>query len=74
MERVDDRATVLRQISRWWARQDLNLRPIDYESIALTNHACGVSPVGIEQFDSKINDHSTAVFAPLLLNHTRFRD
>jgi hypothetical protein len=23
--------------SNWWARQDLNLRPIDYESIALTN-------------------------------------
>tara|TARA_B110000503_G_scaffold133908_3_gene212120 strand:- start:761 stop:1009 length:249 start_codon:yes stop_codon:yes gene_type:complete len=22
---------------KWWAQQDLNLRPIDYESTALTN-------------------------------------
>ena len=22
---------------KWWAQQDLNLRPIDYESSALTN-------------------------------------
>src|SRR5690606_14219523 len=25
----------------WWAQQDLNLRPIDYESTALTNWAIG---------------------------------
>src|SRR5690606_40491858 len=26
----------------WWAQQDLNLRPIDYESTALTN--CTIGP------------------------------
>src|SRR5690606_12764324 len=25
------------ELQKWWAQQDLNLRPIDYESSALTN-------------------------------------
>ena len=30
-----------KQLILWWARQDLNLRPDDYESSALTNRATG---------------------------------
>ena len=30
-------ATNLPQTAKWWAHQDLNLGPVDYESIALTN-------------------------------------
>ena len=28
---------VVREMGRWWAQQDLNLQPTDYESAALTS-------------------------------------